>query len=216
MIVGMWMTREPAWIEPEKPISGAAALMAAKGVRRLPVAIRRTDGPRLTGIITASDLFRAYPRHMNPFGVATPDLYPPDVLVSELMKRDPLTTNPPAPLEEPARAMCDHKVSGIPVVEKGVLVGIITESDIFRAFTTMLRSPPGSARITFPVVPDEDIFSMLSRTAAPRKVKVLSLITTVCHDSPVCVVRVCGEELDEFLDDLWKSGHQVLNVLRCH
>jgi acetoin utilization protein AcuB len=130
------------------------------------------------------------------------------------MNRHPVTTRPDAPIEEPARAMCDHKIGGLPVVEKDVLVGIITKSDIFRAFVSMLESPRGSVRITFNTAQNEDIFGLLNKLAPPRKVKVISLFSSRHHNTPVCVVRLAGGELDAFLNDIWKSGHQVLNVLR--
>jgi acetoin utilization protein AcuB len=110
--------------------------------------------------------------------------------------------------------MCDHKIGGIPVVEKGVLVGIITESDIFRAFVSMMESPSGSVRITFSVAQAEDIFSVIYRLATPRKVRVISMNSAQHHDTPVCVVRLTGGDLDAFVDDVWKSGHHVKNVLR--
>lgn len=216
MIVEMWMKRNVVVIEPAESISAAAALMSARNVRRLPVVQRSDSGLHVIGIVTASDIHRAYPRHINPFGLSSFDSFQSDVLVSQIMKRSPFTTTPEAPIEEPARTMCDHKVSGVPVIQKGLLVGIITESDVFRAFVSMLESPPGSVRITFNVTKGEDIFGLMTRLAIPRKVRVLSLIASRHHDIDVCVVRLAGGEIEHFLADLWKSGHQVLNVLRVH
>jgi acetoin utilization protein AcuB len=137
-----------------------------------------------------------------------------DVSVSDVMKPQPITTTPGAPIEEVARTMRDHKIGGIPVVEKGVLVGMITESDVFRAFVAMLEAPSGSARITFSVTEGEDIFSVIHRLSVLRKVRVISLNTAMHHETPVCVVRVAGGDLETFLDDVWRSGHHVMNVLR--
>lgn len=214
MIVGMWMTRNVESIDPGESITAAATLMATRRIRRLPVIERRSDGSHLIGIVTSKDLYRAYPRDVNPFGLMAAEMYQSDITVMQVMKREPLTTTPDAPIEDPARTMRDRKIGGIPVVEKGVLVGIITESDIFRAFLEMLESPHGSVRITFNMALGEDIFGLIHRLASPRNVKVLSLISTQHDDTPVCVVRLAGGELDAFLDDLWDSGHLVLNVLR--
>jgi acetoin utilization protein AcuB len=214
MIVDMWMTRNVVSIDPGESITTAANLMATRHVRRLPVVARCADGLHLLGIVTSNDLYRAYPAHVNPFSLTTSDTYQSEIAVSEVMKSHPLTTTPNAPIEEPARAMCDHKVGGIPVVEKGVLIGIITESDIFRAFVSMLESPRGSVRITFNTANSEDIFGFINRLAGSRKVRVISLISSQHHGTPVCVVRLVGGKLDEFLDDIWKSGYKVLNVLR--
>jgi CBS domain-containing protein len=214
MIVDMWMKRDLVVIEPGESITTAAARMAAKGVNRLPVIEKWADGTHVVGMITSNNIYRAYPADVNPFGSSTQDTFHSDVKVSQIMKRHPFTTTPDAPIEEAARTMCNQKIGGIPVIQKDLLVGIITESDIFRAFASMLESPRGSVRITFNVAKDEDIFGLMSKLAIPRKVKVLSLISSRHHETPVCVVRLAGGALDAFLDDIWKSGHHVLNVLR--
>ncbi|MBL8850974.1 MAG: CBS domain-containing protein [Planctomycetaceae bacterium] len=214
MNVGMCMTRGVASIEPGESIGAAASLMIARHIRRLPVVERRADGPHVVGIVTSRDLFRASPVHVNPLGVMALENLQSDISVSDVMKHHPITTTPDAPIEEAAQTMSDHKIGGIPVVEKGLLVGIITESDIFRAFVEMLKSPSGSARITFSVAQGEDIFDVMHRLSVPRKVRVISLNTSLHHETPVCVVRVAEGDLDAFLDDVWRSGHQVKNVLR--
>ncbi|MFO1093835.1 MAG: CBS domain-containing protein [Planctomycetaceae bacterium] len=214
MIVGMWMTRDPVSIDPAEPIAAAAQLMVSRHIRRIPVTERRPDGLHVVGIVTSRDLFRATPGDVNPLAVLAPQLLSREVLVADVMSRRPITTTPDAPIEEPARVMRDQKFGGIPVVEKGVLVGIITESDIFRAFVAMLESPSGSARITFGVARGEDIFGLMHRLATPRNVRVVAFNTALHHEQPVCVVRVAGGDLEAFLDDVWKSGHHVMNVLR--
>lgn len=214
MIVDMWMTRNVVGIGPGESITAAASLMAANGLRRLPVVERSADALHLIGIVASSDLYRAYPAHVNPFGLATPDTFHSDIKVSQVMQQHPLTTSPDAPIEEVAQTMRVQKIGGIPVVEKGILVGIITESDIFRAFVSMLESPSGSVRITFSTAKGEDVFGLITKLAGPRHVRVLSLMSSRHKDAPVCVVRLAGEGLDDFLDDVWKSGHHVLSILR--
>lgn len=214
MIVSMWMTRDVVTVDTTMTITAAGALMATKGIRRLPVVDRHVDGLHLIGIVSASDLYRAFPAHVNPFGVTAPDTYHSSTTVEQVMKRGPITTTPGTPIEEPARLMRNHKIGALPVVENGVLVGLITESDIFRAFVGLFESPPGSVRITFDTTKSEDTFGLIAKLAGPRKVRILSLISSQYHEQPVYVVRAVGGAMDEFLDDIWKTGHHVLNVLR--
>jgi len=214
MIVSMWMTRDVVSIDAGESVTKAAALMSSHHIRRLPVTERRSGSTHVVGIVSARDLFRAAPFDVNPFAVMAPERLRSEVLVSDLMKLHPYTTTPDAPLEEPARAMRDHKFGGVPVLDKGNLTGIITQSDIFRAFVAMLESPAGSVRITFSMAQNEDIFGLVARLAVPRQVQVISLNSVLHHDMPVCVVRATGGKLDAFLDDVWKSGHHVINVLR--
>lgn len=214
MIVGMWMTRDPVSIAPGDTIAHAADVMSRHHVRRLPVVDRRDGVAHLLGIVTSHDLFRAYPVHVNPFSPLAENTHIGDAVIADVMKGNPVTTTADAPIEQAAAAMRDHKVGGIPVVDKGLLVGIITESDIFRAFVALLESPSGSVRVTLSMAADEDVFGLIHKLAAPRHSQVVSLISSQHHGAPICVVRLAGGDLDGFLDDLWKSGHQVVNVLR--
>ena len=124
------------------------------------------------------------------------------------------TTAPETPLEEAARVMRDQRVGALPVVRDGRLVGLITESDIFRALIGAFELPQGGARITFDVAKGEDILGLISPLAQRRGVRIVSMLSAQHHDRPICVVRITGTNLDGFLEDLWSSQHLVLNVLR--
>ena len=93
-------------------------------------------------------------------------------------------------------------------------VGLITESDIFRAFASFFAPPQRGARITFDVSKGENVFEWLSQSSRRRNVRVLSLITSEQDGVPVCVARIAGAATDEMLDEIWSSGHRVLNVIR--
>lgn len=214
MIVSMWMTRDVVSIEPRTPIVDAANFMAAKRVRWLPVAEPQPQGPRLLGIISSTDIHRAFPADVNPFAIVVPRARQIHTTVAEIMNAKPPTTTPDAPIEEAARVIRDHKFGALPVLRNDVMVGLITESDIFRAFVAIFESARGGVRITFDVSKGEDTFGLVAQAALRRGVRVLSLLSSQQGDRQVCVVRVAGAAVDEFMDDLWKSGHKVLNVLR--
>lgn len=110
--------------------------------------------------------------------------------------------------------MRDQKIGALPVMHEGRMVGLITESDIFRAIVSLFSLPGKGARITFDMSNDEDVFGLIGQMARKRTVRVVSLITSVIENRPECVVRVAGDNVDKFLDDIWASGHVVLNVLR--
>ena len=212
MIVSMWMTKNPVTVGVHTTIAEAAALMARRKIRRLPV-MDDPVHPALAGILSATDILRAFPPDVNPLAME-PNGAGHHVVVADIMRRNPLTTAPDEPIEEVARLMGTHKVGSLPVLRDGRLVGMITESDIFRAFVTVFNTDCPGARITFDVSRGEDIFSYVARFAADRHVQVVSVISSSQNDLPVCVVRITGRGVDEMLDDLWKSGHRVLNVLR--
>ena len=214
MIVSMWMTRNLVTIEPHTLISEAAALMASRRVRRLPVVEHRADGPHLAGIVSAKDILHAFPPDINPFAVLVPEGRLTPTTAAQIMSRHLLTTTPETPIEEAAGLMAERKIGALPVVLGTRPVGLITESDIFRAFASFFAPPQRGARITFDVSKGEDVFEWLSQSSRRRNLRVLSLISSQQDGVPVCVARIAGAATDELLDDIWNSGHRVLNVIR--
>jgi len=214
MIVGMWMTRDLVTIGPDTPITEAAALMSQKRIRRLPVVEAHSQGAHLLGIVSAKDILHAFPPDVNPFAVVAPDARSMPVHASQIMARRLQTTTPDMPIEAAARLMTENKIGALPVLRDKKLVGLITESDIFRAFVSFFEPPERGARITFDISGGEDVFSFISREAARRNLRILSLISSQQDNLPVCVVRIAGHDVDPLLDDLWNSGHRVINVLR--
>ena len=124
-----WMTREVVTISPDTALPEAHRLMTEKQIRRLPV----MKGDRLVGIVTRGDV-----REAEPSGATSLSIWEVNYLLSKLkiekiMTRKPLTIFQDATIGEAANMMLEHKISGLPVIDsKEKLVGIITESDIFR------------------------------------------------------------------------------------
>ena len=212
MIVGMWMTRDLVCIQPDTPLHEAARLMADNRIRRLPV-VQAEDELSLLGMVTATDLYRAYPPECNPL---SSDAAPPEISVvaSQVMSTSVLTTTTDTPIEDAATLMRDHKIGALPVVQEGRLTGLITESDIFRAFISILKADAGAVRVTFSITNDEDLFSVLANAVRSSQIHVLSMMASRQDGQSMWVARIAGEGVEQFIDGLWKSGNQVLNVLR--
>jgi acetoin utilization protein AcuB len=130
------------------------------------------------------------------------------------MTRDPATTVPGAPIEAAARTMRDRKIGALPVVSEQGLVGLITESDIFRAFVAMFDTEDRGARFTFSITPDEDVFPLLSEIAEHRGLRIVNVISVFGHDQPVCVVQVSGHATEGMLDDIWRARRRVIHVVQ--
>jgi len=214
MIVGMWMTKEVISVPPSMSVPEAAAIMAAKRIRRLPVVSGRSGGEHLAGMVGAVDILRAYPPDVNPFAEERPRVRPSAGSVGEIMHRQLVTTGPDVALEEAAALMAKRKIGALPVLRGARLVGIITESDIFRALVGLMGIPGPGARVTFDMSRGEDVFGLIAQAAKRDGVQVKSVISAVEGDRPVCVARIAGPGVEAFLEDLWGSGHLVLNVLR--
>jgi len=222
MFVGMWMTRELITVDPAATLAHIAATMARRKIRRLPVVNATPDGAQLLGIVTHSDVLHAFPADINPFAAIAADSIvtlessgrQARVYAADLMARDPLVTAPDAPIESAARLMRDRKIGALPVVSDGILVGLITESDIFRALVEVFEARDRAVRITFSLKPGEDILPLVAEIARRRSLRVTSFMALSHHEPPLCVVQLAGAKLEEALDDVWKSQHRVMNVVQ--
>lgn len=214
MIVSMWMSKELITIGPDTPIFEAAVLMARRGIRRLPVVSETAEGPKPLGLVTATDVNRAFPANVNPFTVLASEFRTIKTTAAQVMSREIVSTTPDAPIEDVAQTMRDSKIGALLVTRKGVLVGIITESDIFRAFTSFFDVGPGGARITFDMTTDPDIFATIAKLAVKHGVRVGSLITSIESERSIGVIRISGAKVAEFIEDIWDGGQKVLNVIK--
>lgn len=132
-LVRDWMTSNLVTVSQNSPIRDAYWLMVDNKIRRLPV----VDHGHLVGIITMEDLRRTEP----PTGIGL-DLVKitailSKMIVRQVMTKDPLTISSDLSLINAAQMMLENKISALPVIENDQLVGIITESDIFRAFVKL-------------------------------------------------------------------------------
>jgi acetoin utilization protein AcuB len=124
-----WMSSDLITITPDTTLPDADRLMVGKMIRRLPVV---EDG-RLVGIVTYGDIRDARPSRALSLNIWELNYLVTRLRVSEIMTRNPITVRPEATIGEAARLMLRNMISGLPVVdEDGDLVGIVTESDIFR------------------------------------------------------------------------------------
>ncbi len=128
-LVKHWMTRDVVTITPDTSLHEAHRLMTEKHVRRLPV----VDRGKLVGIVTLGDVRGAEPSAASTLSVWEMNKLLANLKVSEIMTREPVTISQEATISTVAEIMLEKKFSGLPVVDdQGKLVGIITESDIFR------------------------------------------------------------------------------------
>ena len=174
MFVRNWMSA-PALVTTSARFAYAAKeFMQKRGVRRLPVV---EDGS-LIGIVTLSDLASLKKGDAR--------------MVSEMMTANPLTVDRDDTLETAAQKMIVDKVSGLPVLDGGRVVGIITESDLFRALCAMLGIGEKGARLIMTVPDDQDLLEAIR--AKTGNVSVRSLVTV--HDAKIgqwdVVARVRG------------------------
>jgi|SRR5687768_17516103 len=146
ILVKEWMSTPVEVITGTTPVAEAYSLMMKRGIRRLPV----VEKDRLVGILTLGDVREARPSPATSLSIYELNYLLAKLTVDEVMTFNPYTVGPDTPLQLAAKIMFERKVSGLPVVdsEKRV-VGILTESDIFRMlidqwdYFTRQRVDPG-------------------------------------------------------------------------
>lgn len=121
------MTPNPFVVEPETSLYDAYTLLFEKEIRRLPV----VRGKTLVGIVTLSDILRVLPSAFTEVDTDA-QLQVMNLTVSDVMTPDPVTVTPEDTVQEVAEQMLENQVSALPVVQNERVIGIITESDIFK------------------------------------------------------------------------------------
>jgi acetoin utilization protein AcuB len=137
MLVGERMTKDPIVIRDDTPIDKALKLMRENKVRRMPVL---NDKGALVGIVSERDLLFASPSPATTLSIYELHYLMSRIKVADVMTEEVITVTEDTPLREAARVMVDNRIGGLPVERKGELVGIITETDLFRIFLELLES----------------------------------------------------------------------------
>lgn len=127
--VGDVMSREPRTLGRNDRLQVADDLMRTVRCRHLPVL---DDRGRLAGIVSQRDLFQSALLRALGYGSRARDQVLSSVVVKEVMTEPVVTTAPETTLADAARIMSDRKIGSLPVVERGALVGILTEGDFVR------------------------------------------------------------------------------------
>jgi acetoin utilization protein AcuB len=140
------MRRKVITIQRDESVERAQTLMAINGIRHLPV----LEGRRLVGVLSDSDI-RALmiPQRACSTAARRREIFflPAGVRVEEAMSADPVSVPPGADIEEAARLLIARRIGCLPVVDRGRLVGIITETDILWVFMEIMGILASSSRI---------------------------------------------------------------------
>ena len=133
-----WMTPNPTTITPTTTLPEAHRIMRERKVRRLPV----VDGGELAGIVTLGDIREAEPSKATTLDVWELPYLLDRLTADQFMTKKVYTVTPSTPIRDAANLMLVHRISGLPVMDKNKVVGIITESDIFRMLVREMESEP--------------------------------------------------------------------------
>jgi len=144
MLVRERMSHPVITIQPDIPIMDAHDLMQKEHIRRLPVINKRKQ---LVGIVSERDILHAEPSDVTSLSVWEVRYLLSKIIDEEVMTRDVITITEDTPIEDAARIMADNKIGGLPVLRDGKVVGIITETDLFKILLEMLGARESGIRL---------------------------------------------------------------------
>jgi acetoin utilization protein AcuB len=146
MIVSHVMTRNPIVTHPDTPVTDVRSLMEKEKIGHVPVLDRNNN---LAGIVTRQDLIKAGPSMATSLDMYEISYLLSRIRVSEIMEKNVLTVNENEVVEEAARIMADRGIGCLPVMKGFLLVGIITDTDLFHFFINAFGARHEGVRITF-------------------------------------------------------------------
>jgi acetoin utilization protein AcuB len=135
------MTTPPLTVGLDMPVLEAQKLMTMHRIRHLPV----TDGGRLVGFVTDRDSRLNLPSPATSLSIWEINYLIARLTVESVMTKAVITVTPDRDAAAAGRIMLDHKIGALPVVDRGMVVGIVTESEMLRAFVTMVAASSESA-----------------------------------------------------------------------
>ena len=211
MKVGQRMTRNPITITPDVTVPEAQAIMRREKVQRLPVLDKNG---RLVGIVTSLDLI-----HASPSPATSLDIYEMHYLLSKLkvekvMTRQVITVTEDMPIEEAARIMVDNKISGLPVMRGDILVGIITETDLFKLFIELFGARHKGIRLTLLLPEKKGELAKVSNAITECGGNIVSFAIFEGEDptNGYCTLKVTGVEKAALLDAVTPLVEKVVDV----
>ncbi|WP_304225770.1 CBS and ACT domain-containing protein [Gracilinema caldarium] len=211
MNVGQRMTKNPVTVTPDVSVPDAQAIMRREKIRRLPVLDKQG---KLVGIVTSSDLI-----HASPSPATSLDMYELHYLLSKLkveavMTKNVLTVSEDLPIEEAARIMADNNISGLPVMRSNILVGIITESDLFKLFIELFGARHSGVRLTVLLPERKGELADVAGAIAKIGGNIISLATFEGEDptNSYCTLKVEGVDSTSLVNAITPLVERIVDI----
>jgi acetoin utilization protein AcuB len=198
------MTKNPVFVHPDASVTETRSLMSREKAGHLPVLDYNNA---LVGIVTKEDMFKASPSE-----ATTLDMYEISYLltkmkVSEIMTKKVLTVDENEVLEEAARIMSDKGIGCLPVMRGSLLVGIITDTDLFRAFVNAFGARHAGVRVTLSMGEHPGQIAKIAGAIAEKGGNIVSFVTSegddVAHRRGTIKVEHIGKaEMEKIIESI--------------
>ena len=187
MLVRERMSRNPYTISADAPMEEALKQMRENSFRHLPVVDK---SGQLVGIVSETDLLYASPTSAASLSIYEMQYLLSRLTVGQVMTKDVITVTEDTPVEDAASIMTDHKIGGLPVLRDGEIIGIITETDLFKLFLELLGARKKGVRLTM-LAPDvKGTLSKITAEIAHQGGNIVSLGTFLGEDPTNLTVTI--------------------------
>jgi acetoin utilization protein AcuB len=195
-------------------IDKALELMRSEKVRRLPVLDKHG---KLAGIVSEKDLLYASPSPATSLSIYEIPYLLSKIKMRDLMTKDVITVAEDTPLEEAARIMADSKIGGLPVLRGDKLVGIITETDMFKIFLELLGAREEGMRLSMLIPAEKGSLARIVSKIAELGGNIVASGTIAGEDPTNCemMVKVAGVPQDKLVSAMEGLGLKILDVRYC-
>ncbi|MGK0153513.1 MAG: CBS domain-containing protein [Neolewinella sp.] len=211
MLVSMYMTEGVATVSSTEDASSAVALMAQHRVRCLPV----VDRGKLVGVISRTDLLVASPVACQPFSPTERARTELGFTVAATMVRSVVTVTPRDSIDKAVHLLDSQRLNSLVVVENGVVCGVLSRSDILRAFREIVFAP-SATRISLAVDAGVDVIRQLLQSPCFAELELRAYAEHQNNSGRFVLVTLAGSTsaVDSVLDTAWSAGVRVLQVER--
>ncbi len=204
MLVNERMTHNPITVREDTSLYDALKIMRENKVRRLPVL---SKVGKLVGIVSEKDLLYASPSPATSLSVWEINYLTSKITVDDLMTREVITICEDCPMEEAARIMVDSKIGGLPVMRGDQLVGIVTETDLFKIFLELLGAREQGTRFTLLVPEKTGMLAAIGQRIAELGGNIVALGTFLGEDPSNRLLTLKVQDVDK--DDLWPKLEEL-------
>ncbi len=211
MVVKRVMTSNPFTVFTDTPLSEAQALIRREKVHRLPVLDKHK---KLVGIISEKDLLYASPSPATTLNVYEMGELLYKLKVESIMTKKVITITEDTLLEDAARILVDNDIGGLPVMRDDHLVGIITESDIFKLFIELFGTRHRGMRVTLRLPDELGEIARVTSAIAEAGGNIISLGTFPGDDptNMVCTVKVAGLGVEELREACSPLVDEIMDI----
>jgi acetoin utilization protein AcuB len=178
MLVGERMSHPIIPVHPDTSVPEALTLMRRDKIRRAPV----IENGKLVGIVTDRDLLHASASSATTLSVWELNYLLSKLVVGKVMTTEVLTVTEDTPIEEAARIMAENKIGGLPVMRGNQVVGMITETDLFRILLEMTGAREKGVRVTVQLPDRAGQLARLTSTVAEAGGNIIALSTFAGED----------------------------------